>query len=71
MKRRPKSTVPKENLLALAPDAATILQVKIWLTGISPMVWRCVLVPSSFTLRELHGVIQVAMGWDVDAGLNP
>ena len=64
MKRRPKSTVPKENLLALAPDAATILQVKVWLTGISPMVWRRVLVPSSFTLRELHGVIQVAMGWE-------
>src|ERR1700722_1679227 len=34
----------------------------VWLTGISPMMWRRVLVPSSFTLRELHGVIQVAMG---------
>ena len=28
------------------------------------MVWRRVLVSSSFTLRELHGVIQVAMGWE-------
>ena len=28
------------------------------------MVWRRVLVPASFTLRELHGVIQVAMGWE-------
>ena len=28
------------------------------------MVWRRVLVPASFTLRELHGVIQAAMGWD-------
>ena len=27
------------------------------------MVWRRVLVPSACTLRELHGVIQVAMGW--------
>jgi Plasmid pRiA4b ORF-3-like protein len=64
MKRRPKSRVPEENPLAPAADAATILQVKVWLTGISPMVWRRVLVPSRFTLRELHGVIQVAMGWD-------
>jgi hypothetical protein len=64
MKRRPKSAVPEENPLAPAADAATILQVKFWLTGISPMVWRRVLVPSSFTLRELHGVIQVAMGWE-------
>jgi hypothetical protein len=64
MKRRPKSAGPEENPLAPAADAATILQVKVWLTGISPMVWRRVLVPASFTLRELHGVIQVAMGWE-------
>ncbi len=28
------------------------------------MVWRRVLVPSTCTLPELHGVIQVAMGWE-------
>lgn len=28
------------------------------------MVWRRVLVPASFTLRELHSILQVAMGWD-------
>ncbi len=28
------------------------------------MIWRRVLVSSSITLRELHGVLQVAMGWD-------
>src|SRR5208282_2929716 len=61
MKRRPKPLVPTENLAA---DDDAILQVKFWLTGISPMVWRRVLVPSSFTLRELHAVIQVAMGWE-------
>jgi hypothetical protein len=61
MKRRPKHPVLEDNL---ATDSATILQIKVWLTGISPMVWRRVLVPASFTLRELHGVIQVAMGWD-------
>ena len=32
------------------------------------MVWRRVLVPSSFTLRELHGVIQVAMGGEGTMG---
>jgi hypothetical protein len=41
-----------------------ILQFKIWLLGISPMIWRRVQVPASMTLRELHGVIQVAMGWE-------
>ena len=28
------------------------------------MIWRRVLVSSSTTLRELHGILQVAMGWD-------
>ena len=28
------------------------------------MVWRRVLVSSSITLRELHGIVQTAMGWD-------
>jgi hypothetical protein len=28
------------------------------------MIWRRVQVPASMTLRELHGVLQVAMGWE-------
>ena len=28
------------------------------------MVWRRILVPTALTLHELHGVIQVAMGWE-------
>ena len=27
------------------------------------MVWRRLLVPAATSLRELHGIIQVAMGW--------
>src|SRR5271163_4549067 len=59
--RRPKQPPPAETP---APDADAVLQVKVWLLDISPMVWRRLLVPSSYTLRELHGVIQVAMGWE-------
>ncbi|KDM66705.1 MULTISPECIES: plasmid pRiA4b ORF-3 family protein [unclassified Acidiphilium] len=40
------------------------MQIKVWLIGISPMVWRRFLVPNTCTLRELHGVIQVVMGWE-------
>jgi len=50
--------------LAADADGAEIVQIKVWLLGISPMVWRRVLAPSNCTLRELHGVIQVAMGWE-------
>ncbi|WP_287995837.1 plasmid pRiA4b ORF-3 family protein [Acidiphilium sp.] len=41
-----------------------IIQVKIRLLGISPMIWRRVMVPTTMTLHELHGVLQVAMGWE-------
>jgi len=64
MKRRPKPSVPEVTPSEPAADATAnaILQVKVWLVGVSPMVWRRVPVPTTFTLRELHGVIQVAMG---------
>jgi Plasmid pRiA4b ORF-3-like protein len=39
-----------------------MVRLKVWLLGISPTVWRHLLVPSACTLRELHGVLQVAMG---------
>jgi Plasmid pRiA4b ORF-3-like protein len=64
MKRRPKSLGSEEKSSVPAADARAVLQVKVWLTGISPMVWRRVLVPANFTLRETHGVIQVTMGWE-------
>ncbi|SEF14861.1 pRiA4b ORF-3-like protein [Rhizobiales bacterium GAS191] len=48
----------------LTEGADAIVQIKVWLLEISPMVWRRVLLPATLTLRELHGVIQVAMGWD-------
>jgi len=48
----------------VAADAEAVLQIKVWLIGISPMVWRRVLLPATFTLHELHGVMQVAMGWE-------
>lgn len=40
-----------------------ILQLKVRLLDVSPMIWRRLLVPSTMTLRDLHGVFQVAMGW--------
>lgn len=45
-------------------DAGPVLQLKVRLLEISPMVWRRLLVPVDTTLRELHGILQVAMGWE-------
>ena len=52
-----------ESVKPAAPPEA-ILQLKVRLLGISPMIWRRVLVPESVSLRELHGVVQLAMGWE-------
>jgi hypothetical protein len=59
----PKRTHPEPEK-AGSSEGPGILQFKIWLLGISPMIWRRVQVPASMTLRELHGVIQVVMGWE-------
>jgi hypothetical protein len=49
---------------SLPTSTGSVLQLKIRLLGLSPMVWRRVLVPETYSLRELHGVIQVTMGWE-------
>jgi Plasmid pRiA4b ORF-3-like protein len=62
--RSPKRTRPRTETALSSADPEAIVQIKIWLLGISPMVWRRVLVPNTCTLHELHGVLQVAMGWE-------
>jgi hypothetical protein len=34
------------------------------------MVWRHVLMPTNLALRELRGVIQVAMGWEASTSMT-
>jgi hypothetical protein len=48
---------------------APIYQLKVWLKGISPMVWRRLLVRSDSTIADLHYTIQIAIGWS-DVHLN-
>ncbi len=44
-------------------DVATTYEIEIRLKKITPPIYRRIRVPSNITLYELHGVIQVAMGW--------
>ncbi|MCB8835859.1 plasmid pRiA4b ORF-3 family protein [Aurantimonas sp. VKM B-3413] len=44
-------------------NSCSILQLKVRLIDISPMTWRRLLVPTTMTLHDLHGVFQVAIGW--------
>jgi hypothetical protein len=41
-----------------------LYQLKITLLHLGPPVWRRVVVKRSLTLRQLHRVIQAAMGWE-------
>ena len=40
-----------------------IYQLRVFLRGISPMVWRRLLVRSDSSLADLHYTIQIAIGW--------
>lgn len=40
-----------------------MVQLNVGLRNIEPAIWRRLVVPTSLTLRELHSVIQTAMGW--------
>jgi hypothetical protein len=44
------------------PDPA-VYQLKVVLRGVSPMIWRRVLVRSNTTIAGLHRTLQLAMGW--------
>ena len=44
------------------PDHS-IYQIKIALMGISPMIWRRLLIPCGSTISDLHYIFQIAMGW--------
>ena len=50
----------------LTPDVS---QLYVWLCGISPLIWRRLLVRSDSTIADLHHTLQIAMGWD-DAHLH-
>ena len=51
------------------PQTPCVYRLKVVLRGISPMVWRRLLLRSDHPIADLHYAIQIAMGWS-DAHLN-
>ena len=45
-----------------APDRV-VYQFRIVLRGISPLIWRRLLVRSDATVADLHRTLHVAFGW--------
>lgn len=44
--------------------AEQLCQLPAVLRGISPLMWRRLLVRSGSTVAQLHEVLQIAFGWD-------
>ena len=40
-----------------------IYQFKVRLKDVNPMIWRRFMIQSDKTLKDLHYVIQMLMGW--------
>jgi Plasmid pRiA4b ORF-3-like protein len=43
-----------------------IYHLRIVLLGISPIIWRCLLVRGDSTIVDLHNTLQTAFGWSDD-----
>lgn len=45
------------------PPGQVVLQVRVTLEGVGPVIWRRLLVPGGVRLPRLHQMLQAAMGW--------
>jgi hypothetical protein len=45
-------------------QTTSVLQLRTSLRGVSPPVWRRLLVPEQIAIAQLHHVMQLAMGWN-------
>lgn len=48
------------------PPERVVYQFRVVLVGISPLIWRRLLVQSDTTLADLHLVLQIAFDWSDD-----
>jgi Plasmid pRiA4b ORF-3-like protein len=49
--------------MTTATTPLSVYQLRIVLRGISPLIWRRVLVPSNTTLAHLHTILQILFAW--------
>jgi hypothetical protein len=52
-----------------SPSSPSIYQLRVVLRGVSPLVWRRLLVRSDSTIADLHAALQIVFGWS-DAHLH-
>ena len=45
------------------PASPTVYQLRVVMHGVSPLIWRRLLVRADTTIAGLHAVLQIAFGW--------
>ena len=43
--------------------SAMVYRLRVVINGISPLIWRRLLVPAQTTIAQLHTILQTAFGW--------
>jgi hypothetical protein len=46
------------------PASPTVYQLRVVVRGVSPLIWRRLLLRADTTIAGLHAVVQAAFGWD-------
>ena len=46
-----------------SPSSITIYQLRVVLWGVSPLVWRRLLLASDTSIAELHEILKSAFDW--------
>src|SRR5437879_4306213 len=52
-----------------ASSEPVVYQLRVVLRGVSPLIWRRLLVRSDSSIADLHATLQIALGWS-DEHLN-
>lgn len=47
-----------------AGPALTVHELRVTLLDVTPPVWRLLRVPSALPLSTVHGIVQIALGWE-------
>ena len=41
----------------------SVYQLRVVVRGVSPLIWRRLLIPADTTIASLHALLQIAFGW--------